>query len=186
MLQPFTDWLAVFMFTLLVFAVLSADFRTAWLFQRLTFSVVLIPCIICCASGGIQAPAMEERYRVSPSLNTLLQFLVYVYSLQPSRVILFRCHSNNVLHLLGLMFCSCLYRILIRVSFVRCFTSDTETVNRTPSGFISFYSLSCISICVARFTQRIDLGFFAIPDRRLWRFRLNFQRLIRGILLFYI
>ena len=54
--------------------------------------------------------------------------------------------------------------ILTRVSFVRCFTCDTETVNRTPSGFISFYSLSCISICVARFTQRIDLGFFgAIP-----------------------
>ena len=52
-----------------------------------TIRCFLNACIICCASGDIQAPAMEERYRVSPSLNTLLQFLVYVYSLQPSRVI---------------------------------------------------------------------------------------------------
>ena len=52
-----------------------------------TVRCFLNACIICCASGDIQAPAMEERYRVSPSLNTLLQFLVYVYSLQPSRVI---------------------------------------------------------------------------------------------------
>ena len=30
----------------------------------------------------------------------------------------------------------------------------------------------------------LNIGIFsAIPDRRLWRFRLNFQRLVRGILI---
>ena len=53
-----------------------------------TIRCFLNACIICFASGDIQAPAMEERYRVSPSLNTLLQFLVNVYSLPPSRVII--------------------------------------------------------------------------------------------------
>lgn len=31
----------------LVFTVLSADFCTVWLFQHLSFKVLLIPCIIC-------------------------------------------------------------------------------------------------------------------------------------------
>ena len=41
--QRLTDSLAVFIFTLIAFTILSADFCTAWLFQHLTFSVVLIP-----------------------------------------------------------------------------------------------------------------------------------------------
>ena len=60
---------------------------------------------------------------------------------------------------------------------------DTETVNRTPSGFTSFYSLICISICVAWFAQRVDLGFFdAIPDKVLFCLPCNY--IIRYFTLF--
>ena len=60
-----------------------------------TVRCFLNACIICFASGDIQAPAMEERYRVSPSLNTLLQFLVYVYSLRPSRIFILLRYSTK-------------------------------------------------------------------------------------------
>ena len=58
-----------------------------------TIRCFLNACIICFYREIYKLP-MEERYRVSPSLNTLLQFLVYVYSLPPSRILIFHCYST--------------------------------------------------------------------------------------------
>lgn len=52
----------------LVFTVLSADFRTVWLFQHLTFSVVLIPCTIC-FNGRCTSSLCWHNYKALPVLS---------------------------------------------------------------------------------------------------------------------